>query len=652
MISPKKLILLTFSALGLIIVAKSDRTLSLEKDEKELVRSLTSINKLAIKSFQTEHGDILDCIDINKQLAFDHPLLKNHTIQFAVAEYRHQVFGAKVYQWLNQNHSRLYTYWTADGFIKTGCYNILCPGFVQVSARIPLGIFFGPVSVYDGPQYEVGIRIYKDGSTGDWWLVVYDENVGYWPNSLFTKAGLGHGASLVAYGGEVYSPVNEKSPSMGSGHFPSEGYSKAAYVNNFEVVEGSVASKPLFPVTLFSSTPNCYKASLTVIRAMVSFDKLQMLTFSVLILIIVAESHRKVLVEDNGRELERLLNYVNRPAIKSFQTELGDILDCIDINKQLAFDHPMLRTHSVQLRPTNTSKWAINRNNSKNGGSVPFGQDGIRCPLGTVVVKRTTYEDVIQAHRLKSMGSKYSRYVSSKGNNIDLTGYHFAVGEFKYDNYGGKANLSIWEPEVSPTQISSASMLVATGNYEHFQSIRAGWIVYQWLNKNHSRLFTYWTADGFIKTGCFNTLCPGFVQVQISSCICNNALSKQDSKTGDWWLVVFDENVGYWPKSLFTEDGLVHGASLISYGGEVYSPVKEKSPHMGSGHFPIEGYLRAAYVNGIEVADEIDGKLSKPPISTVNPLSTTPNCYKAETKSDSKVPYDAIFYGGPGGCTL
>lgn len=80
--------------------------------------------------------------------------------------------------------------------------------------------------------------------------------------------------------------------------------------------------------------------------------------------------------------------------------------------------------YDVQLRPTNTSKWAINSNNSKNGGSVPFGQDGIRCPLGTVVVKRITYEDVIQAHRLKSMGSKYSRYVSSKGNNIDLTGYH------------------------------------------------------------------------------------------------------------------------------------------------------------------------------------------------------------------------------------
>ena len=30
---------------------------------------------------QTLDGDIIDCIDFNKQSAFDHPLLKNNTIQ-------------------------------------------------------------------------------------------------------------------------------------------------------------------------------------------------------------------------------------------------------------------------------------------------------------------------------------------------------------------------------------------------------------------------------------------------------------------------------------------------------------------------------------------------------------------------------------------
>ena len=30
---------------------------------------------------QSPDGDIIDCVDIYKQPAFDHPLLKNHTIQ-------------------------------------------------------------------------------------------------------------------------------------------------------------------------------------------------------------------------------------------------------------------------------------------------------------------------------------------------------------------------------------------------------------------------------------------------------------------------------------------------------------------------------------------------------------------------------------------
>lgn len=75
----------------------------------------------------------------------------------------------------------------------------------------------------------------------------------------------------------------------------------------------------------------------------------------------------------------------------------------------------------VQLRPTTIPKWTINNNNSHKGGSLLFGRNGISCPLGTVVVKRTTQEDLIQSQLLKSMGSKYS---ISKGENIDLTGFH------------------------------------------------------------------------------------------------------------------------------------------------------------------------------------------------------------------------------------
>ncbi|XP_022637381.1 uncharacterized protein LOC111241785 [Vigna radiata var. radiata] len=51
------------------------------KEEMELERQLKLINKPPLKTIHTKYGDTVDCIDINKQPAFDHPLLKNHKLQ-------------------------------------------------------------------------------------------------------------------------------------------------------------------------------------------------------------------------------------------------------------------------------------------------------------------------------------------------------------------------------------------------------------------------------------------------------------------------------------------------------------------------------------------------------------------------------------------
>lgn len=61
-----------------------------------------------------------------------------------------------------------------------------------------------------------------------------DKYVGYWPKEIFTF--MADGANFVLWGGDVYSPINELIPAMGSGHFPQEGYGKAAYVNQIKVV--------------------------------------------------------------------------------------------------------------------------------------------------------------------------------------------------------------------------------------------------------------------------------------------------------------------------------------------------------------------------------------------------------------------------------
>ncbi|URE15908.1 hypothetical protein MUK42_11957 [Musa troglodytarum] len=62
--------------------AAGDNTWDLtEEEESELERKLKTLNKPYVKSFKDEYGTTYDCVDIYKQPAFDHPLLKNHTLQ-------------------------------------------------------------------------------------------------------------------------------------------------------------------------------------------------------------------------------------------------------------------------------------------------------------------------------------------------------------------------------------------------------------------------------------------------------------------------------------------------------------------------------------------------------------------------------------------
>ncbi|XP_020262343.1 uncharacterized protein LOC109838301 [Asparagus officinalis] len=74
--------------------------------------------------------------------------------------------GIMVYPKLYGDYeSRLFVYWTADDYKSTGCYNLICSGFVQVSNSIALGTAFSPPSTYEGVQYSITIFIIKSSST-------------------------------------------------------------------------------------------------------------------------------------------------------------------------------------------------------------------------------------------------------------------------------------------------------------------------------------------------------------------------------------------------------------------------------------------------------------------------------------------------------
>ncbi|KAJ4721118.1 Protein of Unknown Function (DUF239) [Melia azedarach] len=155
---------------------------------------------------------------------------------------------------------RLFTYWTSDSYQATGCYNLLCSGFIQTNSRIAIGAAISPVSTYAGNQFDITILIWKDPKLGNWWMGFGDNLlVGYWPAELFTH--LADHATMVEWGGEV---VNSRangqhtSTQMGSGHFAEDGFGKASYFRNLEIVDVDNSLSSAQEISTLAENTNCY----------------------------------------------------------------------------------------------------------------------------------------------------------------------------------------------------------------------------------------------------------------------------------------------------------------------------------------------------------------------------------------------------------
>ncbi|KAG6389196.1 hypothetical protein SASPL_150655 [Salvia splendens] len=155
---------------------------------------------------------------------------------------------------------RLFTYWTSDSYQATGCYNLLCSGFIQTNSRIAIGAAISPVSSAGGNQFDITITIWKDPKLGNWWMNFGDNTlVGYWPTELFTH--LTDRATMVEWGGEVVnSRANDEhtSTQMGSGHYAEAGFGKASYFRNLEIVDSDNSLSSARDISTLAENTNCY----------------------------------------------------------------------------------------------------------------------------------------------------------------------------------------------------------------------------------------------------------------------------------------------------------------------------------------------------------------------------------------------------------
>ncbi|KAL6321016.1 hypothetical protein AAG906_011991 [Vitis piasezkii] len=343
---------------------------------------------------------------------------------------------------------------------------------------------------------------------------------------------------------------------------------------------------------------------------------------------------------EEERDLEKQLKILNKAPVMSYQIEGHDIVDCINISKQPAFDHPLLKNHKLQMKPSSLPKEV-----TKIGDSMPSmtkRHKSITCPRGAIPIQRTSKRDLIAAKALLYQYRRNTFPSTSKS-----PGYHFAIAKTVQDSsqqyYGAKADINTCSVKVLDSQFSEAFITIQN----QFNGIHHGWALN--THNNLTRTFSSWTADAFERTRCFNSLCPGFVQISQKHYM-GEAL--KISKYGASPQYVLDilifkvrhfinlrskqkSFIGYWPKSIFTT--LAEFALEIQFGGDVYSPISEPAPPMGSGDFN-DNFKRTCYISRIRLVDSSNALFEPENISI-----------QAFTDKPSEFERYAMLFGGPGG---
>ncbi|KAG7955277.1 hypothetical protein I3843_11G063100 [Carya illinoinensis] len=154
---------------------------------------------------------------------------------------------------LSNGDDNLKTGLTLNG--RTQCFNQQCPGYIQLSSEIPLGWPIGRISVVGGIQYALKLRISKVNAINistieSVWLLQLDEDmlmVGLWPTKPIG-------------GGEVYSPLDQPSPPMGTGIHPYGDTRHAAHSRLIGISYENSQSEFVNPsdAVLYESDPKSY----------------------------------------------------------------------------------------------------------------------------------------------------------------------------------------------------------------------------------------------------------------------------------------------------------------------------------------------------------------------------------------------------------
>ncbi|KDP34131.1 hypothetical protein JCGZ_07702 [Jatropha curcas] len=373
-------------------------------------------------------------------------------------------------------------------------------------------------------------------------------------------------------------------------------------------------------------------------------------------------------------EARKRIDSLKSLAVKTIQSEDGDIIDCIDIYKQPAFNHPALKNHTIQMEPsydptmepTTTARKSTFEKKNKDSPLIvtsQLWQKNGSCPPGTIPVRRIQEKELLKADSIQDFGRKKPSFQPTP--DLRETNRSMSILLTEGFSYSGvKGDIKVWNPFVeSDDEYSISQVSLKSGPWYSFESLQSGWAVNPSVyGDRKTRLFVYWTVDAYKTTGCFDLTCPGFVQtsneVALGAAIYPISVPFglpsqitiyifRDTSTNNWWVQYGEKiNLGYWPAELF---GLLHSnAHGAEWGGEVYSLKLGHPPHtktaMGNGQFPDGVFGNSGAVRRLRVRE--NSIFLKFP-EWVSTYQDEYDCYRTYYQADY-MDEPEFYFGGPG----
>jgi hypothetical protein len=370
-----------------------------------------------------------------------------------------------------------------------------------------------------------------------------------------------------------------------------------------------------------------------------------------------------------------ILNLYDKTEVQhSFVDESGAVFDCIPIEQQLSLRGS---TGAIPKAPDLPKVMAGGGPQDERKDALiasPLGPDRkdrhgnvMQCPPGTVPIRRVTLEDLTRFGTLQDFFRKGPRGAGRPPRAIEPATvpatHRWAHAYQSVNNGGGHSYLNLWDPSIGANQVFSLSQhWYVGGSGANLQTLECGWQVYPAMyGDTKPHLFTYWTADDYNKTGCYNLTCSAFVQIG-SSFAPGMALGPTSVSGGSqyiielaywhtggrWWLyfngTAGSNVIGYYPDTLYKGGALASQATEIDYGGEVVGTTS--FPPMGSGAFANAGWQKAAYQRTIGYWPPQGGAMINAGLTT---SQSWPNCYTAQVDLYGSPWFETLWFGGPGG---